>query len=185
MPRGTLLAAARGPEVEEYLHEAMILAIGLCHPRTLERFESQFETVEMRDPGHDRLRHAMLRQLHAEAPDDGDGFRRKVAAAAAEEVEKLMGLAHVRIAPPVRNRSDADLAMMCLAEEFAKLEARRGAQAEIAEAMEDLGGHADEGLTWRLMQAAAAPPRGVFRLVGGSVDFALTPPPGLPPVPGG
>ena len=154
--RGTLLAAARGPEVDEYLHEAMILAIGLCHPRTLERFESQFETVEMRDPGHNRLRHALLGALHAGLPEDVALFRRKVEAVAAEEVEKLMGLAHVRIAPPLRSGSDLDLAMMCLAEEFAKLEARRGAQAEIAEAMEDLGGLADEGLTWRLRQAVAA-----------------------------
>ncbi len=154
--RGTLLAAASGPEVEEYLHEAMILAIGLTHPRTLERFESQFETVGMRDPGHDRLRHALLRQLHAEPLTESDAFRRKIESAAGPEVEKLLGLAHVRIAPPLRSASDFDLALMCLAEEFAKLEARRGAQAEIAEAMEDLGGLADEGLTWRLTQVAEA-----------------------------
>jgi DNA primase len=154
--RGTLLAAAAGPEVEEYLHEAMILAIGLTHPRTLERFESQYETVEMRDPGHDRLRQALLGQLHAEPLTESAVFRARIEAIAGAEVEKLLGLAHVRIAPPVRSAADLDLALMCLAEEFAKLEARRGAQAEIEDAMEDLGGLADEGLTWRLTQAAEA-----------------------------
>jgi DNA primase len=154
--RGTLLAAASGPEVEEYLHEAMILAIGLIHPRTLERFESAFETVALHDPGHNRLRHALLAQLHAGPLSESTIFREKIEALAGPEVEKLLGLAHVRIAPPVRSASDFDLAQMCLAEEFAKLEARRGAQAEIAEAMEDLGGLVDEGLTWRLTQAAEA-----------------------------
>ena len=154
--RGTLLAAARGPEVEEYLHEAMILAIGLIHPRVLERFESQFEMVEMRDPSHDRLRQALLVQLHA-APQSGHAqFREKIEAVASVEVEKIFGLAHVRSAPPVLRVDDTEFALMCLAEEFAKLEARRGTQAEVAEAMEDLGGLADEGLTWRLTQAAEA-----------------------------
>jgi DNA primase len=152
--RGSLLAAASGPEVDEYLHEAMILAIALVHPKTLERLESQFETVGMRDPGHDRLRHALLAELHGEG--DHAGFRRKIETRAGAEVEKLMGLAHVQIAPPVRDDADPDFALMCLAEELAKLESRRGAQAEIEDAMEDLGGLADEGVTWRLTQAAEA-----------------------------
>ena len=45
---------------------------------------------------------------------------------------------------------------MCLAEGFAKLDARRGARAEIAEAMADMDGLVDEGLTWRLKQSAGA-----------------------------
>ncbi|MEZ5771869.1 MAG: hypothetical protein R3D61_09665 [Defluviimonas denitrificans] len=124
------------------------------HPGTIERFESQIETVDMRDPGHDRLRHALLAAFHA-AVANAAAFRRKIVAAG-EEVEKLMSLAHVRIAPPVRNAEDAEFAVMCLAEEFARLEARRGAEAEIEEAMEDLTGLADEGLTWRLSRAAEA-----------------------------
>ena len=154
--RGSLLAAAPGPEVEEYLHEAMILAIALTHPGTIERFESQIETVDMRDPGHDRLRHALLAAFHAGAVTDTAAFRGEIEVMAGEEVEKLMSLAHVRIAPPVRNTGDAEFAVMCLAEEFARLEARRGAEAEIEEAMEDLTGLADEGLTWRLSRAAEA-----------------------------
>ena len=45
---------------------------------------------------------------------------------------------------------------MTLAEELAKLEAHRGLKAEIAEAEEDLAHLADEAVTWRLSQAAAA-----------------------------
>ncbi len=107
----------------------------------------------MRDPGHERLRHALLVAAHDAGAED---LAAKVAASAGPELEKLMGLAHVQIAPPVRSGADDDFATMCLAEELAKLEARRGVVAEIAEAMEDLSGLVDEGLTWRLGQAAEA-----------------------------
>ncbi|MEZ5778347.1 MAG: DNA primase [Paracoccaceae bacterium] len=155
--RGSLLGPAAGPEVENYLREAMILAIAIAHPSCVTRFESQFETVEMRDPGHDRLRHALLKALHERGPgEEADEFAARITAIAGPDLEKLMALAHVQIAPPVRNAVDADFATMCLAEEFAKLEARRGALAEIEEAVLDLDGLADEGLTWRLTQAAEA-----------------------------
>ncbi|MEI2807857.1 MAG: DNA primase [Albidovulum sp.] len=151
--RASLLAAAPGAEVEDYLREAMILAIALTHPACVARFESQFETVAFRDPGHERLRHALLASIH-----DGDAapLREKVARTAGAELEKLFALAHVRIAPPVRDTAESEFAAMCLAEELAKLDARRGVEAEIAEAMDDLSGLADEGLTWRLSQAAEA-----------------------------
>ena len=45
---------------------------------------------------------------------------------------------------------------MTLGEELAKLEAHRGWEAEIADAVEDLAHVADEALTWRLGQAAEA-----------------------------
>jgi DNA primase len=149
--KASLLAAASGAEVEDYLREAMILAIAITHPGCISRFESQLETVEMRDAGHERLRHALLVAAH-EAGDIGA----IIVDLAGPDLEKLMGLAHVQTAPPVRYADNAELAAMCLAEELAKLEARRGAEAEVAEAMEDLGGLADEGVTWRLSQAAEA-----------------------------
>lgn len=150
--RASLLGTGAGPEVEDYLREAMILAICVTHPTCAERFESQLETVAMRDAGHDRLRNAILEAAGLEV----GSFREKVIASAGADLEKLMGLAHVQIAPPVRNAADAEAAVMCLAEEFAKLEARRGMAAEVEEAMEDLAGLVDEGLTWRLSQAAQA-----------------------------
>jgi DNA primase len=44
---------------------------------------------------------------------------------------------------------------MCLTEELAKLDAARAVREEVADAMEDLAGLADEGVTWRLAQAAS------------------------------
>jgi DNA primase len=82
--------------------------------------------------------------------------RDKIANDAGDALEKLFALSHVSTAPPVRNTGDVEMATMCVAEELAKLEARRGVRKEISEAMEDIGGMADESLTWRLSQAAAA-----------------------------
>jgi len=149
--RSSLLARAGGPEAENDLREAMILAICVTHPGCIAAFESQLERIHLTGPGHDRLRDSLLRLSHDGPP--GADFEEKIATLAGEELDRLMGLAHVQIAPPVRNRDDAALARMCLAEELAKLEARRGAAMETEEAMEMLGGLADEGLTWRLGQA--------------------------------
>jgi len=155
--RASLLGNPGVTRVEDHLREAMILAICVTHPGSAARFESQIETLSLRDPGHARLRAAIVRATHEPAvAADPAAFRDRIANLASADLEKLMSLAHVRIAPPVRNLDDAELATMCLAEELAKLEARRGAVAEVAEAMEDLTGLADEGLTWRLSQAAAA-----------------------------
>ena len=71
-------------------------------------------------------------------------------------LEKLLGQNHVAISPAVRRAGDTEIARLCLAEEFAKLIARRGHAREIEDAVEDLSGVADEGLTWRLAQASAA-----------------------------
>ncbi|MGB7270346.1 MAG: DNA primase [Albidovulum sp.] len=156
--RGSLLASASGPQAEDHLREAMILAICVTHPACILAFESQLERIAMIGPGHEALRQALLHCAH-----DSDGvtadapiFRRKIEAMAGDDLAKLMALAHIRTAPPVRNTDDQDLAHMCLSEELAKLDARRGALSETEEAMETMSGLADEGLTWRLGQANAA-----------------------------
>ena len=72
-------------------------------------------------------------------------------------LEKLFSQPHVAITPAVRRPGDADKARLCLAEELAKMKARRGHEHEIAEAIEDLASDlADERLTRRLAQSTAA-----------------------------
>jgi DNA primase len=68
---------------------------------------------------------------------------------------------HVAICPTVRSQGDLDRARMTLAEELAKLKARRGLAEEIAEAEEELSGAADEAVTYRLSHAAEAANRAV------------------------
>ena len=147
--RGSLLATASGP-VDELLREAVILAILIIHPTLIHRFESALERIDMVGEGHGAIRAILLSHL------DGATIEDRLRRAAPAALDALMSRPHVLIAPPVRNRTDTDLAALCLAEELAKLDARRGMRREVEDAVEDLSGVADEGLTWRLSQASAA-----------------------------
>jgi DNA primase len=161
VPKGTPLPAsasarqsllAQGLAVEEVLREAVILASLILHPSLIHRFESALERLDLTGEDHNRLRALLL--AHAdENPASLDDILRVEAGAA---LDALMRRPHVQIAPPVRNRADVDLATLCLAEEMAKLDAHRAARREIEDAVLDLTGLADEGLTWRLSQAAEA-----------------------------
>jgi len=144
-------ALAGGGAVEEHLREAVILAILITTPELLPQFEAELDRMECSNPDHGSLRDALL------AVDPGADVRAALMSACGESaVEKLFGHAHVAINPAVRSDGNAEVARMSLAEELAKLNARRGHAREIADAVEDLGGIADEGVTWRLGKAAEA-----------------------------
>lgn len=149
--KGSLLASAAGG-VPELLREAVILATLITHPALIRRFESAIDRLTLIGEGHEALRAALLQHADDSAADLHDALRQD----AQEAVSRLMARAHVKIAPPVRNKTDEALATLCLAEELAKLDAYRGAKREIAEAMMEMDGFVDEGLTWRLTQAVAA-----------------------------
>ena len=145
---------AAGPRFEEELREAVILATLIIHPRLLPEHEGTLERLEMSTEDHRRLLAAILRHHHIE---DSEGLRAALADTLGPgPLEKLFALRHVQIAPPVMRPHDDEAAALCLTEELDKLRAARGAESEIAEAMQDLAGLADEGLTWRLSQAAEA-----------------------------
>lgn len=147
--RSSLLAQGSG-RVDEILREAVILATCILHPTLIHRFESALERLDLTGDDHDTLRQMIL--TGADWPD----LHHRIAQSAPAALDALLSRPHVAIAPPVRNRDDDELAALCLAEELAKLEARRGARREIEDAMEDMEGLPDEGLTWRLSQAAEA-----------------------------
>ena len=149
--KGSLLATAN-PHVEEQLREAVILATLITHPSLIAQFESALERVTLTSDDHFDLRRLIL----ANAGADAGSLHDQIRAQAAPALDALMARPHVQIAPPVRNRADAELATLCLAEELAKLEARRAARREIEDAVEDMSGLADEGLTWRLTKATEA-----------------------------
>lgn len=146
--RATLLAAGDSAEIAEAMREEIILGIILTHPRLLSEFLSELERAEMRVQSHEMLRRALVEMpLPNTRPDDlPDACRR--------EADRILNLTHVRIAPPVTHSDDEALARQCLAEEFAKLFTRRGVAMELRDATEDMTGLADEGVTWRLRQAA-------------------------------
>lgn len=145
---------ARSADVEERVREAVILAILAAHPKLISEFLGDLETLELHGGDHRAILSGLLR--HAEE-EDADHLRNILEAEiGAPPLEKLWSLSHVQIAPAVRAGAAEELTRMTLAEELAKLEARRGVQREVADAVEDLEGVADEGLTWRVGQATEA-----------------------------
>ncbi len=149
--RSSLLATDLSAAEIERLHEAIILAICVKHPALVAEFESELEALRLSGTDHERIRTALLRHAHATPEAAHEQLLVEVGA----DLERLLGLAHVATAPPVLYPKRGKLARLCLAEGLAKLSARRGEAAEIAEAMADMEGLVDESLTWRLSQASA------------------------------
>jgi DNA primase len=161
--RSSLLAQAAGP-VEDLLREAVILAICIRHPVLIRRFDAALERLDLTHDDHETLRRLILTADPGDLPD-------RLQQSAPQALDTLFARPHVAIAPPIRNAEDDELAALCLAEELAKLEARRGARREIEDAMEDMDRLPDEGLTWRLGQAAEARHRSERSTISDSKDL--------------
>ena len=149
--KASALAATAASEVEERLLTGVLLATLYTHPGLLAEFEHALESLDLEWPDHRRLCACLLAAAHSP-----HSLRDRLAQDCPDALERLLADRHVRSAPPVLKPGDGNLARHCVAEGLAKLEARRGQRSEIAEASEDLSVLADEGLTWRLGQAAEA-----------------------------
>ncbi|MGZ2258472.1 DNA primase [Roseobacter sp. A03A-229] len=151
--KASVLAVADDLSTTEHLREAVILAVLLTCPELIERFESGLEQMRCSDPVHAELRALILRHMGL----DAEALRLRISETLGPEpLENLLSQRHVAIVPCIRVPGDSEKARMTVAEELAKLQSARGLDAEISEAVEDLEGVADEGLTWRLSEAAQA-----------------------------
>jgi len=158
--RTSALAQADAGRNAEKLREVVILAIVLKFPRLLPRFESALERADFSDRDAATLRDSILR--NGAADDLGAAVREDLGAGL---LDRLMSSPHLRVSPALRDPGDPAFAAMCLEGEFDKLVALGGARHELEEALADFDDRSDEGLTWRLAQAAeamarAARPRG-------------------------
>ncbi|ATG34958.1 DNA primase DnaG [Phaeobacter piscinae] len=150
--RNSLLAGGSEESLVR-VREAVILATVITTPAVIAKYEVNLERMACLGSDHALLRDLVLRH----GVDAPERLKEEIAAAAgAHALENLFALRHVAISPCLRRPGDVEVASLTLAEEFAKLEASRGLDAELAEAEEDLDGLADEAVTWRLGQAAEA-----------------------------
>ncbi|MEM8537804.1 MAG: DNA primase [Pseudomonadota bacterium] len=147
--RGSALAA--GGADENHLREAVIFATMIGTPKVAAEFETALEQMNPSDALHRDLQAILVRHLGAD-----DLKAAVVDELGSDALEKLMSQNHVAINPVVRRAGDETVARLGLAEEFAKMTARLGHAREIEDAVEDLTGVADEGLTYRLRQASDA-----------------------------
>ncbi len=139
---------AQSAEAEDRLREAVILMVLVRNPGLVPDFEADLERLEPSTAEAKAVQAALLQT-------GGAAREEIVAIAGADTLEKLAAPRHVAIQPGVR-LEDNEVARLCLTEEFAKLIASRGARAEIEEAVREFDDLADEGLTWRVSQAAEA-----------------------------
>lgn len=149
----SFLANAESGAVDDTLREAVIFATLIANPEILPEFEGKLLMMEPISPEGQVIQSALIRCLGS----DPETLRQDITALVGPEaLEKLFNSIHVQIAAPVRNPGDAEIAALCVTQELAKLETSRGAKREIEDAMQDMDAEADEGLTWRLGQAAEA-----------------------------
>jgi DNA primase len=142
-------ALGAGTADEDRLREAVILAALLSTPEVVFEFEVALERMVCEHPAHMQIKDLIL-----QFAQDEDPYRAISVAWGADPLETLTQHSHVAISPAVRRAGDAEIARMCVNEELAKLNARRNFPRELADALEDITGTVDEGLTWRLSQAA-------------------------------
>jgi DNA primase len=147
------LLVSGGAAGERHLREQVILATLLNAPGLVDEFDAALEEMRCETPDHRAVRDALLRG----APQTREAAMELARSAiGAEPLESFLGARHLAITPCLRHPDDTELARLTIAEELAKLGAVHGLEAEIAEAVEDMGEGADEALTWRLGQAAEA-----------------------------
>jgi DNA primase len=141
---------AQAAPLDDTLREAVILAALILHPALVSRFESALARLDLIGPDHDALRQRIF--ALAAFPD----LAKRIASEMPSALDALMARPHLRITPAIRQPGDLEQATLCIAEAMAKIDANRGALREIEDAMEDVTGLVDEGLTWRLSQAVEA-----------------------------
>ncbi|MBW7923079.1 MAG: DNA primase [Rubellimicrobium sp.] len=149
--RQAAAVAIPAPVPEEDLREAVILAVLISNPGIIPEFVHDLETMDWQGAGHAPISGGIL------GHGAQDGLRAAlVAQAGAAALERLFAIRHVMLCPAVARPGNADLARQTVSEELVRLRARRGHRLVIEEAMADIAGVADEWLTRRLSEAAAA-----------------------------
>ncbi|WP_298857678.1 DNA primase [uncultured Sulfitobacter sp.] len=151
--KSSLLAASGNDGTTEHLCEAVILAAFVTCPEIIEDFESGLEGMVCLDQTHRIFRDLMLRHVGQGSDVLNDKIRM---ALGPDALEDLLSQSHVRLTPSVRNPGNAEVARIAVSTGLAQLEAARGLKDEVQDAADDLSGEADEGLTWRLAEAAKA-----------------------------
>ena len=141
---------ASSPEHSHVLRQSVILASLLKAPEALMAVEGQLEDLQFVKPQHRDLQRFLLQYV---GPLE-ELWTSAEKVFGAQQLEALLKLPHVLIAPSVRNCDDVKFVIACLQQEFAQMFAIDAHGREVAEAVQDLSDLDDEGLTWRLSESA-------------------------------
>lgn len=152
--KSSVLAAAEEVNFTDHLREAVVLAALSTCPELIEPHESGIEQMRCDDPVHAEIRVLLLRHMNL----DATALKGKISdAMGPDALEILLTQRHVALEPCIRQRGNVEMAKMTVSDYLAKLQSARGLRVEIEEAAEDnMTSVADEGLTWRLLEAKRA-----------------------------
>ncbi|MBP7000488.1 DNA primase [Amaricoccus sp.] len=163
--RASLLARPEAAaEAEARMQETLILAGCLAHPAIAARFEHALDRIEFLCADLAGIRDALLAAL-ARAPDDP-----AAAVAARLGFDPRPRLRATGTLPAARHLADPALAERAVAEALDRHAAAGGRAAETRDAERAVAGTADEGVTWRLREAAEAAHAAVTRPLAEAVS---------------
>ncbi len=159
--RASLLATAEaGPAAEGRVRESAILAGCLNHPALAHRFEARLERASFLCPDLAAVRDALVSALD----DDAPGLADRVAARLGRDARaELIAVVPAPADRDLRAGADIDLAARAIGEALERLIVGAGRIGETRDAERDIEGEADEGVTWRLREAADAAHAAVAR----------------------
>jgi len=154
--RASLLARQAAEDTR--VRESAILFGCLNHPKLAERYESELERCQFLCPDLRDIAHAILAALHdPKAMQNHAALVQHVQTTLGHDpMAKLQNVGQVRDNPYLQTSAPTDHAAQAILEDLTRQAATLGMLAEVREAEQELGGVADEGLTWRLAQAAKA-----------------------------
>lgn len=134
------------------LHHAVILAVLGTRTDLISDYVDLLERLDLPQTGLRRLRNALLcLPDHADAEGAQDHL---LAHQARDALEAVLANRQVRNTACFMFPKNLAYARMTIDRAVAELDAERGLAAELEDAVRDIGHREDEGLTWRLAQAA-------------------------------
>ena len=152
-------ALAQADTAAERLREQVILVAALRVPNAVRTHLTQFEKLEFHSDDLQKILNALLDHLESalDTDDPTEQLDQKMASIlGASPLETLSKVRAIAAHPYLQAGCEPEMTERTLTEELSKLSALRGARTEIADAVEDMEGLVDEGLTWRLGEAAKA-----------------------------
>jgi DNA primase len=153
------LLAAQSDGSAWRLRESVILAAAIRNPTAALQNETALEKCPITTPDLSEIMNALLANLHGDLSitDTQNNFNEILTQTLGfSPLDRLLELKPLRNHPYLGSDANPELTQRTLEEELAKHSALIGASNEIKEAEQDLTGLVDEGLTWRLKQAADA-----------------------------
>jgi len=133
--------------VEERVRQAMIVALLFAHPGLIAEFEADLERLALP---------ADLVPLASVLADLPGTSREEAQARGGAALERLLAEPYIATSPMLRASAPLGTVRKSIAADLALLSARDALRRELDEATSDIDNLPDEGLTWRLKQAAAA-----------------------------